>query len=140
MTGTSYNQIYQNVKSSQIIIYFKKIINSRPIHSKNIRDKPDPKRVNWGQNPFRVKVTGKSVNLTLDMTQILVSLTLFFVKSVSSWLISGSLLTRNGGWRLLPQWTLFRVKFDPGFFRVYNYILYESQFLGELSSLWTNNE
>ena len=35
--------------------------------------------------------------------------------SKSCWLISGSLLTRNGVW---PQWNLFRVKFDPGVFLV----------------------
>ena len=39
--------------------------------------------------------------------------------SSSSWLISGSLLTRNGVW---PQWTLSGSISDPGVFRVLSFL------------------
>ena len=45
------------------------------LHSKNTRVKLDPDRVHWGQTPFRVNVTRKSVNLTRNMTQSWVNLT-----------------------------------------------------------------
>ena len=48
----------------------------------------------------------KSVNLTLNMTQSWVNLTLLFCQVRRKLANSGSLLTRNGVW---SQWTLFRV-------------------------------
>ena len=40
--------------------------------------------------------------------------------SASSWLISGSSLTRNGVW---PQWTVSGSISDPGVFRVYHLLI-----------------
>ena len=88
------------------------------VHSKNTRVSVTRKRVHWGQTPFRVKDDPEIGQLSADLTSIMGSdWPSSEWHSASSWLISGSLLTRNGVW---PQWTLSGSISDPGVFRVYN--------------------
>ena len=54
------------------------------VQSKHIGVQLDPERVHWGQTPFWVKMTQKSVNLTRNMAQSWVNLTLLFVKAPES--------------------------------------------------------
>ena len=57
----------------------------------------------WGQTPFRVKDDPEIGQLSADLTYNGVRWPSSGSYSASSWLISGSSLTRNGVW---PQWTL----------------------------------
>ena len=73
------------------------------------------KRVHWGHTPFRVNTDPECGQFSADLTNKGVRLTQLWVIFRVKLTDSVSMLTRNGVW---SQWTLFRVKFDPGVFRV----------------------
>ena len=89
-------------------------LHSQCIHSKNTRVSHDPEKCPLGPNSIPgQRWPGNQSNWQIMGSEWPSSGSYF----ASSWLISGSSLTRNGVW---PQWTLFRPGHaDPGVFGVY---------------------
>ena len=82
---------------------FKSEIGSVIMHSKNTRVSRDPEKGPLGPNSIPgQRWPGNQSNWQIMGSDWPSSVSYF----ASSWLISGSSLTRNGVW---PQWTLFRV-------------------------------